>query len=192
MSTDALGITLLALARNAIAARLGQPAPAAEIPSMPELTAPGATFVTLTQDGILRGCIGSLSPHRALADDVFANAQAAAFRDPRFPPLAVDELATTRIEVSLLDPSEPLPCTDEAEAIARLRPGIDGLVLSCGAQRATFLPQVWDSLPQPRDFLARLKQKAGLPADYWSPQLTLERYTVRKWKEGATAPTLRG
>ena len=119
MSTDALGITLLALARNAIAAPLGQPAPAAEIPSMPELTAPGATFVTLTQDGILRGCIGSLSAHRALADDVFANAQAAAFRDPRFPPLAVDELATTRIEVSLLDPSEPLPCTDEAEAIAR-------------------------------------------------------------------------
>ena len=183
MSTDALGITLLALARNAIAAPLGQPAPAAEIPSMPELTAPGATFVTLTQDGILRGCIGSLSAHRALADDVFANAQAAAFRDPRFPPLAVDELATTRIEVSLLDPSEPLPCTDEAEAIARLRPGIDGLVLSCGAQRATFLPQVWESLPTPRLFLEHLKLKAGLPGDFWSPALRLSRYSVQKWKE---------
>ena len=135
----------------------------------------------------MRGCIGSLQAHRPLADDVVANALAAAFRDPRFPPLAADELAVTRIEVSLLAQAEPLPCADEAEALERLRPGIDGLILSCGAQRATFLPQVWDSLPQPHDFLAQLKRKAGLPADYWSPQLTLERYRVRKWKEEATA-----
>ena len=166
-----LGNILLTLARNAIASRLGQPTQ--PVGDSPELHAPGATFVTLTQDGILRGCIGSLSAHRALADDVFANAQAAAFRDPRFPPLAVDELATTRIEVSLLDPSEPLPCTDEAEAIARLRPGIDGLVLSCGAQRATFLPQVWDSLPQPRDLLARIKHICWVEGVLWYEFMSL-------------------
>ena len=187
MSTDPLGAALLALARHAIAARLGQATAPFEAPPLPELTAPGASFVTLTQDNALRGCIGSLEAHRPLADDVVANALAAAFRDPRFPPLAADELAVTRIEVSLLAPAEPLPCADEAEALERLRPGIDGLILSCGAQRATFLPQVWDSLPQPHDFLAQLKRKAGLPADYWSPQLKLERYRVRKWKEEATA-----
>lgn len=187
MPADPLGAALLMLARHAITAHLGQPQPPLVPSPAPELAAPGASFVTLTQGGTLRGCIGSLQAHRPLADDVAANAVAAAFRDPRFPPLTVAELPVTRLEVSLLAPAEPLPCVDEADALARLRPGIDGLVLSCGAQRATFLPQVWESLPQARDFLARLKQKAGLPADYWSPQLRLERYTVRKWKEEATA-----
>ena len=183
MPTDLLGSALLALARSAIANHFGSHAAPAELPPLPELTQPGATFVTLTQNGALRGCIGSLQAHRPLADDVAANAVAAAFRDPRFAPLTAEELARTRVEVSLLSPAKALVFRDEADALAQLQPGVDGLILSYGAHRATFLPQVWENLPDRHQFLAHLKQKAGLPADFWSPQLVLERYHVRKWKE---------
>ena len=149
----------------------------------PELDRPGACFVTLSQEGKLRGCIGSLEAWRALREDVRANARAAAFSDPRFPPLAQDELARIRVEVSLLTPPQPLSFAGEEEALRQLRPGVDGVVLEQGSHRSTFLPQVWESLPDPRQFLAQLKIKAGLPPDFRSKDLRLSRYQVQKWKE---------
>lgn len=176
-----LGDTLLTLARNAIAARLGQSTqPTGDQPALQD---PAATFVTLTQGGQLRGCIGSLEAWRPLGQDVRENALAAAFRDPRFSPLSAAELPLTRVEVSLLTPAVALSFTDEADALDQLHPGRDGIILSCGSRRATFLPQVWEQLPSPPLFMAHLKQKAGLTADYWSPDIRLERYTVAKWKE---------
>ena len=181
MSTEPLGRALLICARNAIGERFG--VAALPVSSLAELAEPAATFVTLTQNGRLRGCVGSLEAHRPLADDVAENAVAAAFRDRRFAPLSARELPRTRVEVSLLTPPEPFPVCSEADALARLRPGIDGLILNCGHRRATFLPQVWESLTDPRQFLAELKLKAGLPADFWDEQLTLARYGAQKWKE---------
>ncbi|MFZ4538879.1 AmmeMemoRadiSam system protein A [Propionivibrio sp.] len=181
MPIDPLGMALLTIARNAIGKHFGQEARA--VVPHPELSNPGATFVTLTQNGQLRGCIGSLEAYRPLAIDVAENAMAAAFHDPRFPSLAKEELAHTRVEVSLLAASEPMDFVDEAEAIARLRPGIDGLILTHGHRRSTFLPQVWESLPDPRQFMAQLKLKAGLPADFWDEEISLARYGVQKWKE---------
>jgi len=181
MASDALGRELLTLARSAIAAKFGAaPAP---VPDDPALQQPGATFVTLTQAGALRGCIGSLEAYRPLAEDVCENARAAAFRDPRFAPLAADELARTRVEVSLLTPATPLACSGEDDLLARLVPGRDGLILTFAGRRATFLPQVWEQLPEPQRFLAHLKQKAGLPADFQDPALAYARYGVDKWKE---------
>lgn len=183
MSTEALGAVLLVLARNAIARRLAL-APAPLPKSIPaELDQLGATFVTLTQRGDLRGCIGSLEAHRPLAQDVQENAVAAAFRDPRFAPLSTDEFPRTRVEVSLLSPAQPMSVANEADALAQLRPGEDGLIFQVGQLRSTFLPQVWEQLPVPRQFLAHLKMKAGLPADFWSPEVRLSRYGVQKWKE---------
>jgi len=176
-----LGPALLVRARNAIAAKLKQ-ATQGE-PAHPALNQPGATFVTLTQNGQLRGCIGTLQAHRALDHDVRANAVAAAFSDPRFPPLTLAELPRTRVEVSLLTAPQPMKFSDEADAIRQLRPHVDGVILIAGQRRGTFLPQVWEQLPDPRQFLAHLKQKAGLPADYWSSEVELQRYEVQKWKE---------
>lgn len=181
MSEAALGNALLVRARNAIAVRFGIP-PQPE-PDHAALQQPGATFVTLTQHGQLRGCIGSLEAWRPLADDVKSNAQSAAFRDPRFPPLAPAELEHTRVEVSLLTPAVPMAFAGEADAIRQMRPGIDGMILECQGRRGTFLPQVWESLPNPRDFFAHLKQKAGFAPDFWSPDVKLYRYEVQKWKE---------
>jgi len=187
-----LGTTLLTLARNAIAGHFGVPPNA--IPQgdflrgaldAPELQKPGATFVTLTQHGNLRGCIGSLEAWRPLAKDVRENALAAAFRDPRFKPLNAEELPSIRVEVSLLTPDEPMSFTSEADALAQLRPNVDGVIFTAGHHRSTFLPQVWEQLPEPATFLAHLKKKAGLPAGYWGPDIRLERYTVKKWKEAA-------
>jgi AmmeMemoRadiSam system protein B/AmmeMemoRadiSam system protein A len=175
------GTALLVRARNAIAAQFKQ-ATQAE-PADPALNQPGATFVTLTQNGQLRGCIGSLQAHRPLDQDVRANAVAAAFSDPRFPPLTLAELPRTRVEVSLLTAPQPMTFSDEADALRQLRPNIDGIIFSTGQRRSTFLPQVWEQIPDPRSFMAHLKQKAGLPADYWSSEVQLQRYEVRKWKE---------
>ena len=188
MLDDAVGQTLLTLARNAIAQRLGQPGLPVGVGAefSHELAALGATFVTLTQNGQLRGCIGSLDAHRPLAADVAANALAAAFSDPRFAPLRAEELKRTRVEVSLLTPSEPFAFAGQADALKRLRPGIDGLILTHGQRRATFLPQVWETLPDPQRFMAQLKLKAGLPADFWDDQISLARYGVQKWKEAVT------
>ncbi|HVT58787.1 MAG TPA: AmmeMemoRadiSam system protein A [Thermoanaerobaculia bacterium] len=186
------GCVLLSLARQAIAEALGAlPAPAVADADLAReladwLAAPGATFVTLTVAGQLRGCIGSLSPCRTLAADVRANARAAALADPRFAPLTAAELPAARVEVSLLSPPEPLPAVCEEEALAALRPGLDGVVLECGEAHGTFLPQVWEHFAEPREFLAQLKHKAGLPRDYWSPDLRLWRYRVVHWQERDT------
>jgi AmmeMemoRadiSam system protein B/AmmeMemoRadiSam system protein A len=145
-----------------------------------------ATFVTLKHGGHLRGCIGSLSAHRSLVDDVRANARAAAFQDPRFEPLRFMELSSVRIEVSLLSALQPMALHDEADALAQLRPGIDGIVLEYRSHRGTFLPQVWESLPDRRSFLTQLKSKAGLAADFWDTGVRLSRYTVARWAETET------
>jgi uncharacterized protein len=180
------GHTLLPIARASIARTLGQSLAANE--TAPWLLDPGACFVTLTQQGELRGCIGSLEAHRALLVDVKANAVAAAFRDPRFSPLAARELEHTEIEISLLSALQPLAFASEADALAQLRPGIDGVVFEFGAHRSTFLPQVWEQLPEPGEFIAHLKRKAGLRAGFWAEEVRLQRYTVSKWKESDLAP----
>jgi len=114
---------------------------------------------------------------------VRANARAAAFRDPRFMPLNEDELDATRVEVSLLTAAVPMSFTSEADAIHQLRPNVDGVILESGLHRGTFLPQVWESLPEPRLFMAHLKQKAGLSPNFWSADVKLSRYEVQKWTE---------
>jgi len=143
-----------------------------------ELTQPRATFVTLERHGQLRGCIGWLEPVRPLVEDVAENAFAAAFRDPRFPPLAADEFADLELHISILSLAQTMHFESENDLIAQLRPGIDGLILHDGYRRGTFLPSVWEQLPDPKQFLQHLKQKAGLPAQYWSDTLKVERYTT--------------
>jgi len=185
MNSD-LGTLLLTLARNAIAEKLDAPhLPDPESTSHAALLERGAVFVTLTWNGDLRGCIGSLEAWRPLHEDVKANAVAAAFRDPRFPPLSADEFGITRVEVSLLTPAQAMSFVSEDDATQQLRPRIDGVILEYGKHRGTFLPQVWESLPEPREFMAQLKRKAGLPPNFWNNQLKLSRYQVEKWKEPA-------
>ncbi len=182
MSDKHRGQTLLHLARAAISRELGFKSD--DLPRADWLEEPGATFVTLTLHGQLRGCIGSLEAHRSLIEDVRANAVASAFRDPRFAPLSKTEFAEVLIEVSLLSPPEPIRFNSEQNALEQLSPGMDGVILEFGRQRATFLPQVWAQLPQPQIFIAHLKNKAGLPEDFWSNDIRLSRYTVQKWREG--------
>lgn len=177
---DTLGTALLVRAKNAIGSEFGAAAQAE--PDHPALAQPGATFVTLMLDGRLRGCIGSLEAWRALDTDVRENARAAAFRDPRFNPLEQEDFARTRVEVSLLTLPDELHFSNEADALGQLRPHIDGLIFECNGKRGTFLPQVWEGLPEPRQFFNHLKQKAGFAADFWSPQVKLYRYEVQKWK----------
>ena len=179
---DALGHALIGCAREELASAL-RVSGVFVAPDHPGLGATGATFVTLTQSGKLRGCIGTLTPHRTLEADVRANSVAAALRDPRFAPLPAHEFAHTRIEVSLLGGAQPMPVRGEDDALAQLVPYVDGIILVWHARRATFLPQVWDALPQPCDFLRELKRKAGLPGDFWSDEIGLSRYRVAKWKE---------
>jgi AmmeMemoRadiSam system protein A len=176
-----LGRAVLTIARAAIAARLELPRD--EEPDAPALAQPAATFVTLRARGELRGCIGSLEPLRPLRVDVRENAIAAAFRDPRFPPLDAHEFAATAIEVSLLSPAEALVVADELDLVRRLRPGVDGLILEHDGRRATFLPQVWDSLPDPRDFIVSLKRKGGWSQGFWGPRMKVFRYVATKWAE---------
>lgn len=182
MSADLMGQTLLTIARAAIAQGLGGP-PAAVDESAESLQTWGACFVTLTQRGRLRGCIGSLQARRTLLTDVKANAVAAALHDPRFEPLSRAELEYTEIEVSLLSPMQALQFDSETQALDQLRPGIDGVVLQYQHHSSTFLPQVWEQLPSPAEFMAHLKHKAGLPPDFWADSLRLHRYTVSQWKE---------
>jgi len=170
---------LVAIARAAIASGA---APSSPLEWSDEwLRAPGASFVTLRLDGALRGCIGSIEARRPLGDDVTHNAYAAAHRDPRFPPLTLGEMPRLGVEVSVLSPREPLAAASETEALARMRPGVDGLYLEYHGLSATFLPQVWEGLPDPRDFLGELRRKAGLPASFWDAELRLSRYTVEKY-----------
>ncbi len=142
------------------------------------LRCPGASFVTLKRAGSLRGCIGSLEPIRTLAEDVTENAYAAARRDPRFPVLEARELAGLQLSVATLGTQEPLLATSRDALLAALRPGIDGLVVRSGTLRATFLPAVWEQLPEPADFIDALWRKARLTPGAWPLQLQLSRYRV--------------
>jgi hypothetical protein len=140
-----------------------------------------AAFVTLKITKRLRGCIGSLGASRTLVEDVAHNAYAAAFADKRFSPVTADEAPRLDISISVLSPPQPLRFSSESDLIARIRPGVDGLILEEGDRRGTFLPVVWESLPSPREFLRHLKQKAGLPADYWSNSIRIKRYTTESF-----------
>jgi len=169
---------LLDIAKKSIEYGLSEHQPMTVSPSdySPVLQKSGACFVTLEKQGVLRGCIGSLAAHRPLIVDVVDNAFSAAFRDPRFESLQPYELSELTIHISVLSPAEDFPAVDEADLLRQLKPGIDGLILHDGRHRATFLPSVWESLPEPKQFVAHLKLKAGLPSDYWSASLRFERY----------------
>lgn len=147
----------------------------------PALREARATFVTLNRQGRLRGCIGMLAAVRPLIEDVAENAFAAAFRDPRFPPLGADEYQDLDVHISVLSPSEPMQFDSEADLLRQMRPGVDGLILSDRGRRGTFLPSVWEQLPTREQFLVHLKQKAGLPSDYWSDTLEVQRYTTESF-----------
>lgn len=175
------GQLLPGLARATIAAALGLSAAKQALPA--ELQQEGASFVTLHLLGRLRGCIGSLVARRPLAEDVRDNALAAAFHDFRFQPLTAPELGDIDISVSVLGTAEPLPVDSEADAVQQLVPGLDGVILDFQGRRGTFLPQVWQQLPNAGDFLAQLKRKAGLPPDFWHPDIRLSRYRVQEYAE---------
>ncbi len=141
-----------------------------------ELSERRATFVTLEINHQLRGCIGMLEAARPLAEDIAENAYSAAFKDPRFPPLEAHELDKLDIHLSILTPAEPVAFSSEQDLLTQLQPGTDGLILEEGHRRGTFLPSVWESLPEPEQFLRHLKQKAGLAPDYWSKTIRIYRY----------------
>ena len=150
-----------------------------ELTKFPEpLREKRATFVTLQIVGQLRGCIGSLLAYQPLVLDLAHNAYAAAFSDPRFMPLTKQEFEQIEIHISILNEPEPMHFKDEQDLLRQLRPNIDGLILSEKGLHGTFLPSVWESLPNPKDFLEHLKLKAGLPANYWSDTIHIKRYTV--------------
>ncbi|HYD64527.1 AmmeMemoRadiSam system protein B [Azospirillum sp.] len=140
-----------------------------------------AAFVTVNLDGNLRGCIGSLVPHQPLAVDVAHNAFKAAFSDPRFPPLTAEEAGRIDIHVSILSTPRLMAFKDEADLVARLRPGVDGLILESAGRRGLFLPSVWEKLPDPAQFVRHLKAKAGLPPDHWAADLRVWRYTTESF-----------
>jgi AmmeMemoRadiSam system protein A len=136
------------------------------------------SFVTLKKEGELRGCIGTIEALQPLIVDVAENAYRAAFRDPRFPQVQLDEVECLRISISILTAPACFPVDSEADLLRQLRPGVDGLILEEGSKRATFLPTVWESLPSPRDFVLHLKRKAGWADNHWSPQMACYRYTT--------------
>jgi AmmeMemoRadiSam system protein A len=143
----------------------------------------GACFVTLNKHGKLRGCIGTLQAYQPLVKDVADHAYAAAFSDPRFPALNSDELDQVDISISILGEPEEMSVTDEEDLCRQLTPGSDGLILECGSLRGTFLPSVWESLPDCHEFVRHLKQKAGLDSRYWSDEMVFSRYSTRSFSE---------
>jgi AmmeMemoRadiSam system protein A len=177
---------LLRLARQAL--ELGvhsQPLAPLDLETLPpRLREPGATFVTLTRKGALRGCVGALEAYQPLAEDVREHAVAAALQDYRFPPVSPGELTEIEIEISRLTPPEPLDYASPEELLKCIRPGIDGVVLREGMRRATFLPQVWEKLPVPEDFLGQLCLKMGVDASYWRyKKLGVSTYQVEEFHE---------
>jgi AmmeMemoRadiSam system protein B/AmmeMemoRadiSam system protein A len=180
VSLDEAGKTLLGIARAAIESKLFGSAKTFDGAWLRQM---GASFITLTRDGALRGCIGSLQAARPLGGDVAENAIAAAFRDPRFPPVTAAEWPGLRVEVSLLSAPKPLRFADEADLFSQLRVGEDGIILEADGRRATFLPQVWESIPDKRLFMRELARKAGLTDDVRLGRSRVWRYRVTKWKE---------
>jgi AmmeMemoRadiSam system protein A len=183
------GQRLVVLAREAIAHELGGPEPVR--PKGPWFEQEAATFVTVARRGLLHGCIGTIAPRCSLVDDVVHNAVAAAFHDPRAERFRSEWLPDMGVEVTLLGPLEPMRFADRADAVRQIVPGADGLLLRCGPYRSTFLPQVWESLPDPQDFLRELEEKAGLPRSSWSEGVELHRFRVQKWGD-RRAPRVTG
>jgi AmmeMemoRadiSam system protein A len=188
------GQWLLRLARATIAEQLGRPLPQDQKRALtdqlqhPVYACPCGAFVTLTLNGGLRGCIGTLTSKKTLVDNVRENAINAAFHDPRFPPLTPKEYDEMKIEISVLERPRPLAYCDADDLPGRLRPGIDGVILHKGGSSATFLPQVWKQLPRSQDFLSHLCLKAGLPAQAWRDgDLRVETYQVQSFEEGPVA-----
>jgi uncharacterized protein len=177
---------LLKLAREAIVAAVnGLHLERLDLDGLPDpLRQPGVAFVTLTEKGELRGCIGALEPYQPLAEDVCEHAAAAATQDWRFEPVRPQEVARIQIEISRLTVPQPLAYAGPDDLLARLRPGIDGIVIKDGSRRATFLPQVWEKLPDPANFLNHLCQKMGAAPDLWRKKpLTVLIYQVEEFQE---------
>ena len=174
---------LLSLARTSIEASLatGERAPYDGPPLHADLSRPGSSFVTLRVGEELRGCCGTIEATRPLHVDVWNNAYASAFTDPRFPVLTPAEWTDTGIEISVLSEPERCDVRSEEELLEVLRPGVDGLILQAGAMRSTFLPAVWEQLPDPRDFIRQLKIKAGWPANFWPPDMQVWLYTTESF-----------
>lgn len=174
---------LLSLARTSIEVSLstGERAPYDGPPLHADLARPGSSFVTLRVGEDLRGCCGTIEATRPLHVDVWNNAYASAFADPRFPALTPKEWNGTGIEISVLSEPERCEVRSEAELLEVLRPGFDGVILQAGAKRSTFLPAVWEQLPAPRDFIRHLKVKAGWPADCWPPDMQVWLYTTESF-----------
>ena len=176
---------LLALARQSIDQGIVEmasvPMPSVNLP--PPLQIARGSFVTLRIDKQLRGCCGTLIATRPLGEDVWRNAWASAFADPRFSPLEAEEWPDVHLHISVLSPLEPLVVESEQALLDMLRPGIDGLVLERDVARATFLPDVWEQIPEPTEFVRHLKQKAGWPANAWSPLINVQRYTTESFEE---------
>lgn len=167
--TEEEGKYLLSVARQTIEERLtgqegqGQP----ETFQSPKFSENRGTFVTLTENGALRGCIGHIIPQESMIEGIRENAINAAFKDPRFPPLSEAEWKRVQVEISILTDPTPLVYTDTVDLLNKLRPGVDGLIIKKGFNQATFLPQVWEQLPDRKEFLRHLCLKAGLDRDAW-------------------------
>ena len=184
--TDTDRLFLLSLARQSIEnCANGKSLPTVDLDALsPLLREQGASFVTLTYQGYLRGCVGALEPYQSLAEDVREHAIAAAFQDYRFPPVQANEIKDIEIEVSYLTRPEILNYEDSADLLKKLRPNVDGVVLRDGGRRATFLPQVWEKIPDPEEFLEQLCMKMGCPADFWRrKKLDVLTYQVEEFHE---------
>lgn len=175
-------LQLLEVARASIQSGLAQQPPV-EVQYQGTLQALAASFVTLKIRGELRGCIGTLEACQPLVQDVAQNAYNAAFRDPRFAPVNPQQYSLLEIQISVLSSATAINFRSEADLLSQLQPGIDGLILSENGRHGTFLPSVWESLPVTAEFFRQLKVKAGLPADYWSPTLRIERYTTLSFSD---------
>ncbi len=185
--TEAEGRALVRYARAVLEERLaGRPVPPAvrQAVAAPCFDRPAGTFVTLSREGTLRGCIGTLFATQPIRRSVAENAVNAALHDYRFPPVTAEELGGLQVEVSVLSEPERLLFRDARDLVRRLRPGIDGVILDAAGRRATFLPQVWEQLPRPGDFLSQLCRKAGLPGDCWQQDgIGVRVYQVQKFGE---------
>ncbi|MFW2403395.1 MAG: AmmeMemoRadiSam system protein A [Gammaproteobacteria bacterium] len=182
---------LLGIARSSIAHGLEHQQPGEPNPDAIDgtLAQPFGNFVTLMLNEVLRGCVGSIEPTHPLANGVAIAAFNAAFRDRRFEPLTHGEFGDVRIEISVLTAPEPIDASDNRALLAALRPGEDGLLLEDVGYRSTFLPKVWENIPEPAEFVRQLKLKAGLPANYWSGSLRMSRYRTVSFAESCSTPT---
>jgi AmmeMemoRadiSam system protein A len=189
--TEDQGQKLLCLARATIAARLGLSDASSRLIPDNQLADPAfqeqrGTFVTLKIRNQLRGCMGCLTPSETILEGIQRNAVNAAFNDPRFPPLTGPELEQAEIEVSILTNPQDLEYSDGKDLLKKLRPNIDGAIISKGMARATFLPQVWEQLPRTEEFLSHLCRKAGLSPDEWQKgELDVSIYQVQYFHENS-------